>query len=866
MLKSINRYFFLLILLFSSYLFSQGIHITIKDENGDLIKNGKAFFYEEKNENYTEFSLIRNGSTLFIPTIEYQNLRIKIVSESFLPEEKIIHDFKVSKSYELGFQLKKDKEYAIEEVVISKRKPITVKKDTVTYNVENFADGTEVKLEDILKKLPGIEVDDGNGSIKYKGKSIETITLDGDNLFDSNYTIGSKNINFDMIDKVEAIDNYQSNPLLINANRGDKVSLNIKLKKSILNISGSASYASGYFGNRKQTYDFGGNLVTLYNNLKSFTTIQYNNIGQSGNNDFTAKDSELKYGKTIDDIHTTASLPASRWNFNNNFIGSLNLIYKYNKNISFKFNYNINDDKILINEQSRNSYQTDQVNFENISSTTTTKSLLKNFFSGEFNYLSSKKIRVNSIFSLDNTHDFRDGFYSFNDKEDPRDLLFKQTYFKNITNITKVLKNEDVVDFFFKLSSFHGNDNQEFSSNLQVENLYSLQNVEAQKNVLSSYVNYHKKIKKINLIQSLGFKNYDVNLESALNENTGFNNEKNNVSYKDMSFFANSHLKYNYQKWIFESKLNFEQKKFRYNNTSENWTANNFLFGNESNVSYVFGSIDVLSANFEYKRKPMLENYLYDNYIRTSYNSVQKNLITRDLQTAKSVGLKFWHNDFENQFLINTFLNYSNERGQYFSNLNMESDLISVVYFFSPRQNNQFTQLFNLTKLIYPIKTKVKIKTFYTRSNYFNIINSEERKVEVQNFNITIGINSAFSSKVRFENETTLGFLDYKSDVETENRSFQNKFTFVLVPINSFSFISEFYTYIPNRKEKATFNFLDITIKFLPVKTKYSFSFSLRNLLNEKSVVNTFTTDYSQVIQAIPLLPFHFSFGGSYRF
>lgn len=866
MLKSINRYFFLLILLFSSFLFSQGIHLTIKDENGDLIKNGKAFFYEKKNENYTEFSLIRNGSTLFIPKIEYQNLRIKIVSESFLPEEKIIHDFKASKSYELGFQLKKDKEYAIEEVVISKRKPITVKKDTVTYNVERFADGTEAKLEDILKKLPGIEVDDINGSIKYKGKSIETITLDGDNLFDSNYTIGSKNINFDMIDKVEAVDNYQSNPLLIKANRGDKVSLNVKLKKSILNISGSTSYASGYFGNRKQAYDFGGNLITLYNNLKSFSTIQYNNIGLSGNNDFTAKDSDLKYGKTIDDIHTTTSLPASRWNFNNNFIGSLNLIYKYNKNTSLKFNYNINDDKVLINEQIRNSYQTDQVNFENNSSTTITKSLLKNFFSGEFNYLSSKKIRVNSVFSLDNTHDFRGGFYSFNDKENSRDLLFKQTYFKNITNITKVFKNEDVLDFFFKLSSFQGSDNQEFSPNLQVGDLYSLQNVEAQKNVLSSYVNYHKKIKKINLIQSLGFKSYDVNLESALNENTGFNNERNNVSYKDISFFVNSNLKYNYQKWIFESKLNFEQKKFRYNNTSEDWTANNFLFGNESNVSYVFGAIDVLSANFEYKRKPILENYLYDNYIRTSYNSVQKNLITRDLQITKSVGLKFWHNDFENQFLINTFLNYSNERGQYFSNLNMESDLISAVYFFSPRQNNQFTHLFNLTKLIYPIKTKVKIKTFYTRSNYFNIINSEERKVEVQNFNITLGLNSAFSSKVRFENETTLGFLDYKSDVKTENRSIQNKFTFVLVPINSFSFISELYTYVPNRKEKATFNFLDVTIKFLPVKTKYSFSLSLRNLLNEKSFVNTFTTDYSQVIQTIPLLPFHFSFGGSYRF
>ncbi|NIF05307.1 TonB-dependent receptor [Chryseobacterium sp. Tr-659] len=853
-------------MLFSSFLFSQGINITIKDEKGEPIKNAKAFFYEEGTESYIEFSLIRNGTVLFTPKSEYQSLRIKIVSEGFLPEEKVIDDFKISKSYEFSFQLKKDKEYAIEEVVISKRKPITIKKDTVTYNVERFADGTETKLEDILKKLPGIEVDDINGSIKYKGKSIETITLDGDNLFDSNYTIGSKNINFDMIDKVEAVDNYQSNPLLVNANRGDKVSLNVKLKKSILNVSGSVSYGNGYFGNRKEAYDFGGNIITLYNKLKSFSSIQYNNLGLSGNNDFTAKDTDLKYNKTIDDIRTTASLPTSRWNFNNNFIGSLNLIYKHNNSTSFKFNYYINNDKVSMNEQTKNSYQTDNVNFENNSSTNITKSLLMNYFSGELNYLPSKKIRVNSIFVLDHTQDFRDGFYRFNDQGNIRNLSFKQLYFKNTTNITKVFKNEDVLDFFFKLSSFRGNDNQEFLPNLEAGGLHSLQNVEAEKKVLSSYFNYHKKIKKINIIQSLGFKGYDVNLESFLTENTGFNNEKNNILYTDRSFFANTHLKYNYQKWIFESKLNLEQKTFGYNNQSENWTNNNFLLGNESNISYLFGGIDVLSANFEYQKRPILENYLYHNYIRTSYNSVQKNLITRDLQTSKSVGLKFWHNDFENQFLINTFLNYNNEKGQYFSNLNMDSDLISAVYFFSPRENNQFTHFFNLTKLIFPIKTKVKIKTFYARSSYFNIINSEDRKVQVQNFNITLGLNSAFSSKIRFENETTFGFLDYKSDVETKNRSIQNKFTFVLIPITNLSFISEFYTYVPNRNQKSTFNFLDITIKYLPIKTKYSFSFSLRNLLNEKSFVNTFTTDYSQIIQAIPLLPFHFSFGGSYRF
>lgn len=866
MLKSINKYFFLFLLFSSSLFFSQAFHFSVKDENDKFVNNAKVFFYENGKENYQEFTLIRNGAATFTPKNKYQNLLIEIVAEGYFTEKRLISEFNFSQTYNLIFQLKKDKEYAIEEVVISKRKPVAVKRDTVTYNIERFADGTEVKLEDILKKLPGIEVDDSNGSIKYKGKSIETITLDGDNLFDSNYTIGSKNINFEMIDQVEAIDNYQTNPLLININRGDKVSLNVKLKKNILNVSGSAGYASGYFDDKKQVYDFSGNLVTLFNNLKSFSTFEFNNLGQAGINDFSTKDSEFKYKKTIDDIYTSASLPKNRWNFNDHVLGSLNLIYKQNSSTSFKVNYDISNDEILMRENSRNSYQAENLSFVNNSSTGISKSILKNFFNGEFNYLPSKKLRVNSVFTLDNKRDFQNGFYRFNAQENTRDLSFEQFFLKSVTNVTRVFKNEDVLDIFFNISSFDGKDNQIFSPRLPVIDFYSLQNVKSKKNTLSGYFNYYKKIKKIKIIQSMGFKGYDLNLDSTLDENTLFNNEINNVSYKDRSFFANTSLKFNYQKWSFETKLNFEEKIFKFKNETKNSFNSQFLVGNESKINYAFNIKDFISANFEYRKKPILENYLYQNFIRTSYNSVQKNLITNDLQTVKSTGIKFWHNDIENQFLINTYLNYNNESGQYFSNLNLDNDLISTIYFFSPRESNQFTHLFSLSKLIFPLKLKVKINTLYTRSNYLNIINNDEREVNVQNFNFTFGLNSAFSSKIRFENETTLGFLNFRSDVVTKNTSIRNKFTFVLIPFKSFSLINEFYTYVPNKVEKSTFNFLDITARYLPIKTKYSFSLSIRNLLNVKSYVNTFTTDYSQMVQSIPLLPFHFSLGGSYRF
>src|SRR5690625_1494275 len=89
---------------------------------------------------------------------------------------------------------------------------IQVKEDTVSYRASAFLDGSEQKVEDLLRKLPGIQVE-ADGQVKYKGKFIEKVLLEGDDLFDLNYTIGTKNMNVDIIDQVQAIENYSENSL-----------------------------------------------------------------------------------------------------------------------------------------------------------------------------------------------------------------------------------------------------------------------------------------------------------------------------------------------------------------------------------------------------------------------------------------------------------------------------------------------------------------------------------------------------------------------------------------------------------------------------------------------------------------------------
>jgi hypothetical protein len=179
-----------------------------------------------------EFGIVKGGISIIQLKADYKTIVIEIRANGYFTERYIIEKPQKNKTYKISFILKKDDITTLDEVVVkAKKRPFTIKKDTLKYNVNAYRDGTERKIQDLIKKLPGIEVNTITGEIKYKGKSVETVLLEGDNLFGYNYSLGTKNINVDMVKQVQAIENYSENPLLKGIENGDKVALNLKLKK-----------------------------------------------------------------------------------------------------------------------------------------------------------------------------------------------------------------------------------------------------------------------------------------------------------------------------------------------------------------------------------------------------------------------------------------------------------------------------------------------------------------------------------------------------------------------------------------------------------------------------------------------------------
>lgn len=162
----------------------------------------------------------------------------------------------------------------LEGVEIVHEMPVTIKGDTIVYNSDSFTNGSERKLEDVLKKLPGVEVDK-DGGVTVEGKSVSKLMVEGKDFFDGDTKLGVKNIPADAVSKVEVLRNYNEvSQLKAVENNEDNVAMNIKLKEGKKNfwfgdMSAAASIGDGdrylvnpklFYYSPKYSFNFIGNV------------------------------------------------------------------------------------------------------------------------------------------------------------------------------------------------------------------------------------------------------------------------------------------------------------------------------------------------------------------------------------------------------------------------------------------------------------------------------------------------------------------------------------------------------------------------------------------------------------------------------
>ncbi|MBX9783208.1 MAG: outer membrane beta-barrel protein [Chitinophagaceae bacterium] len=155
---------------------------------------------------------------------------------------------------------------------------VVIKEDTVEYNASQFKTKPNATTEDLLKKLPGVQVD-RNGNVTAQGKQVTRIKVNGKDFFTGDPKTATKEIPADMVDKVQVVDDYGDQAAISGVRDGEpeKV-INLQLKKDknkgvFGRVQGSAGTNDRYLGGINLNY---------FNNKKQLSIIgNSNNINQS---------------------------------------------------------------------------------------------------------------------------------------------------------------------------------------------------------------------------------------------------------------------------------------------------------------------------------------------------------------------------------------------------------------------------------------------------------------------------------------------------------------------------------------------------------------------------------------------------------
>jgi Outer membrane protein beta-barrel family/Carboxypeptidase regulatory-like domain len=166
-----------------------------------------------------------------------------------------------------------------EVLVVAERPPVVMKKDTIEFNASAFKTLPNALVEDLLKKLPGVQVD-GDGNITVNGKPVNRLLVDGKSFFGDDPKMATRNLPANIIDKVQVADDKEE--LLRNGddnlNNIGKV-VNITLKKGVKKGWFGKLYAGGGSDSR---YEVGG-IANIFRDTLQVSVLGYmNNLNKTG--------------------------------------------------------------------------------------------------------------------------------------------------------------------------------------------------------------------------------------------------------------------------------------------------------------------------------------------------------------------------------------------------------------------------------------------------------------------------------------------------------------------------------------------------------------------------------------------------------
>ncbi|HUS87429.1 MAG TPA: outer membrane beta-barrel protein [Bacteroidales bacterium] len=195
----------LMMLSVAAYAQNYSLHGEILDEKATPMTSSTVVLLHPDDSTLQYFGISNQGGYFEVKNIRAGNYLLQV---AFIGYETIFKNISIpfDDGGNLGSVIMIPKPVSLDEVTVtSERIPLQIKKDTLVYNAKAFKIKTDAVVEDLLKKLPGIEVDRA-GNIKALGENVNNVLVDGKEFFGNDPKVATKNLPADAVDQVELFD------------------------------------------------------------------------------------------------------------------------------------------------------------------------------------------------------------------------------------------------------------------------------------------------------------------------------------------------------------------------------------------------------------------------------------------------------------------------------------------------------------------------------------------------------------------------------------------------------------------------------------------------------------------------------------
>lgn len=236
-----------------------------------------------KDSSLATFTLTNKQGVFEIKGLEYGDYQLVISFQGYETLKKNVTVTAAKKDSDLG-DLVVQKEYkTLEGVVVTTDAPVLIKNDTIQFKADAFKTRPNATVEDLLKKIPGVQVDK-DGNVNAQGEQVQKVYVDGKEFFGNDPKLATKNLTADMVESVQVFDDMSEQARFTRVDDGSQQkAINIKLKKDKnKGVFGRVLAAGGHSNENGARYE--GNMsINLFNgNNRISALFNANNINKQG--------------------------------------------------------------------------------------------------------------------------------------------------------------------------------------------------------------------------------------------------------------------------------------------------------------------------------------------------------------------------------------------------------------------------------------------------------------------------------------------------------------------------------------------------------------------------------------------------------